>query len=93
MADSVFGSGAGCGLGGEFAGDCWSDAYGGLEAYLAAQGVDGVFDYGEPQAGAAAGAAAAGGIDLMQNRSKTRSRCSGGDADSGIGDGEGDDAF
>ena len=36
---------------GKFAGDCCSDADRGLEAYFAAEGVDGVFDNGEAQAG------------------------------------------
>jgi len=51
---------AGDGLG-EFAGDGGAGADGGLEADGAAEGVDGVLDDGQTQAGAATGAAAAGG--------------------------------
>ncbi len=50
-------------------------ADGGFDGDGAAEGVDGVFDDGQAQAGATAGAAAAGDVHLVETL-ETRSRCS-----------------
>ena len=73
---------------GKFTGDGGAGADGGLEADRAAEGVDGVLDDRQAKTGAAAGAAAAGGIDLIKPLENPLAMF-GGDADAGVGDGQG----